>query len=165
MRAPRNKRVPARRRRRVRSSLSERRAPARTRTRRDRGSRRPLDRRHRIHQSRSHHPRRHEAALHRSVPRHAQDAGAVLMASAGFGASAFTVQLDGFVEVQRSLRLLAPTMARQLTTDLKKAAEPVAHTAETFALDGGPVGRIRNMRKSPQWAVFRTGSLVGVIYI
>jgi hypothetical protein len=73
---------------------------------------------------------------------------------------AFAVELDGLVEMQRALSQLEPAIGRQLTADLKKAGEPVAVTAETFA-----VNEIRNMSKSPKWSKFRVGSYVGVIYI
>jgi hypothetical protein len=62
--------------------------------------------------------------------------------------------------MQRALSLLEPAILKQLNADLKKAGEPVAVSAETFALEG-----IRNMKKSPKWANFRVGSYVGVIYI
>jgi hypothetical protein len=73
---------------------------------------------------------------------------------------AFTVELDGLVEMQRALRQLEPAILKQLNDDLKRAAEPVATTAEVLALN-----KIRNMRKSPRWSEFRVGSYVGLIYI
>jgi hypothetical protein len=74
--------------------------------------------------------------------------------------SPFSIQVEGLAEIQKAFKILDPLLGRELNTELRKAAEPVATTGEQLALQN-----IRNMHKSEAWAVERTGSLVGIIYV
>jgi hypothetical protein len=70
------------------------------------------------------------------------------------------VYVNGLGQIQRDLRRSVPGAAKVLRTGLKLAAEPTAQAAELLAL-----GRIRNMHRSPQWAVTRIGSTTHAVYI
>ena len=62
------------------------------------------------------------------------------------------IRVKGLKELTRDFRKLSKTLSKEVTRELREAAQPVATGAEQLA-----VGRIRNMSRSPQWAVMRIG--------
>ena len=71
------------------------------------------------------------------------------------------VRVTGLAELQRAFRKIDKGLSKELRDSLKKAADPVADLAQSYAL-----GRIRNMPRSPDWADMRVGvSGKAVVYI
>lgn len=73
---------------------------------------------------------------------------------------AATVIVNGLPQIQRDLARSGPAVSKAMREGLREAAEPVAKLAEDLSLN-----RIRRMKRSPQWAVTRTGVLRSAVYI
>ncbi len=72
------------------------------------------------------------------------------------------VRVRGLKELNRAFRALDKSLSKDLTDELKKAADPVKDEAEHLALS-----QIRNMPRSPQWAEMRIGvsKAQGLVYM
>lgn len=78
-------------------------------------------------------------------------------------ATGSAVRITGLKELNRAFKRIDKGLAKtELVEPLKKAADPVAKDAEMFALT-----RIRNMPRSPDWAVMRIGvsQAQGLVYM
>ena len=71
-----------------------------------------------------------------------------------------TVVVNGLPALQRSLAASGPGVSKAMREGLKESAEPVAKLAEQLSLR-----EIRRMRRSPEWAVTRTGVTRSAVYI
>lgn len=71
-----------------------------------------------------------------------------------------TVVVTGLAQIQRDLAKSGPAVGAAMRAGLREAAEPVAKIAEGLSLS-----QIRRMRRSPQWAVTRTGVTRSAVYI
>lgn len=71
-----------------------------------------------------------------------------------------TVIVNGLTQIQRDLAKSGPTVGKAMREGLRESAEPVAEIAEHLSLT-----RIRRMRRSPEWAVTRTGITRSAVYI
>lgn len=71
-----------------------------------------------------------------------------------------TVIVNGLAQLQRDIARSGPAVSGALRDGLRSAAEPVALTAERFALD-----KIGRMHRSPEWAEMRVGITTHAVYI
>ena len=62
------------------------------------------------------------------------------------------VRVHGLKELTRDFQKISKTLSKEITKELKDAAEPVRTGAEQKALSS-----IRNMSATPRWAVMRIG--------
>lgn len=70
------------------------------------------------------------------------------------------IHVRGLRELERAFKLADREEQKQLRATLKETAAPVKRAAE-----GKAIGRIRNMPKSPKWAVMRIGLAKNVVYM
>jgi hypothetical protein len=72
------------------------------------------------------------------------------------------VRVRGLRELTRAFKKISKDLDKELTNELKEAAEPVRSGAEKLAL-----GRIRNMPRSPHYAGMRVGvsKAQGAVYV
>ena len=72
------------------------------------------------------------------------------------------VRVLGLRELTRAFSAVSDDMGRELTSELKEAAEPVRKEGEDLALS-----KITNMPASPRWAVMRIGvsKAQGLVYM
>lgn len=73
---------------------------------------------------------------------------------------ASAVVVNGLPQIQRALAASGPDVSKAMREGLRESAEPVAKIAENLSLR-----EIRRMRRSPQWAVTRTGVTRSAVYI
>lgn len=71
-----------------------------------------------------------------------------------------TVIVAGLPQIQRDIAKLGPSFEKAMQAGLRRAAEPVAHTAEVLAM-----ANIRRMPRSPQWSKTRIGVRRDFVYI
>lgn len=62
------------------------------------------------------------------------------------------IRVHGLKELTRDFQKISKTLSKEITKELKDAAEPVRTGAEQKALSS-----IRNMSATPRWAVMRIG--------
>lgn len=72
--------------------------------------------------------------------------------------SAFTIEVEGLVEIQAAFKELDKRLAVELKKELLRAGEPVARSAKVFA-------KADISRMTEPWSNFRIGSLTGIVYI
>ncbi len=63
------------------------------------------------------------------------------------------IRVHGLKELTRDFKKISKDLSKEITRELKDAAEPVRTGAEQLALSS-----IRNMPRTPRWAVMRIGA-------
>ncbi len=71
-----------------------------------------------------------------------------------------TVIVNGLAQIQRDLAKSGPAVGAAMRQGLRESAEPVGKIAEGLSLR-----EIRNMKRSPAWAVTRVGVTRSAVYI